>query len=417
MTRDNSLPSIARTLALAITASASAAAACSSPDGPANPSVDPSIPLPGDARPGDEIVATIKPSRVAGHFQTNDNPGALIELTLGKNLARHVLLPGDATPDALSVSLGAWDGGLLQARTVQGDADIAIETTVDPSAAGLPVMGLFDDRFSNDVPLGLYVEGTLFTYVLTNEDAGTGLFPTLLMARYGRPTDIEGLYRAGPQPEIQAEGHAWIPFEGPFEGTHPLLKITTLNGLVGPAGEEVYRLSPTPIDFSSQNGAIPRERVLDQAPWILAASFAEVERQLQTAKDGGPADAHIGAPDDYIFIDYQFESDTGAVLSFEALVDDAWWSSLNIWTSASDLTDAHQSGVGRTCIELPPGRAPGDIKALRAVAAGTGSGTLASARWFRYDESFVPVEVGALPAAVNLGEATATAVLWQQPQP
>lgn len=384
----------ARSLAAAVLAVLTAS--CGSP---ADPAPEPTIPLPAGAQVGDEIVASIEAGDIAGSFADDTNPGLLLELTLGGNLPRHAVLPGGLRP-RLRVSLGAWDGGPLRSTRLAGEGQASVTAEIDPAAAGVPIMGLYDDRFFNDVPLGLYVEGSTFTYILSNEDAGTGLFPTLLMAQYGRPNDIEGLYETAPEPTIQAEGHTWIPFDGPYEGSHPRLRIATLNGLVAPDADPpaVYRVSPMPLDFTTGGGAVPRERVLDQEPWMLAASFDEIKRQGQFAEDGGPSDAHIGHPEDYIFIDYQFESDSGAVLAFEAQVDGAWLSSLGLWTSQGGLADAHASGLGRTCIELPPGRSAADITALRAVASGSGSGTLTSARWFRYADAVSPIEMGTLAA-------------------
>lgn len=381
------------------------AAACGSSEEPAP---EPTIALPEGARAGDEIVAAIEVSYVPGSFADAAAPGLLLEIKLGENLPRHAIIPGGLLANPrLRVSLGAWDGGPLRAKTLAGSGNASITAEIDPSAAGVPVMGLYDDRFFNDVPLGLYVENGTFTYILSNEDAGTGLFPTLLMAQYGRPNDIEGLYEINPEPKIQAEGHEWLPFDGPYEGTHPRLRIATLNGLVAPDTDPpaVYRVSPMPVEFATA-GSVPRERVLDNEPWMLAASFDEMKRQNQFAEDGGPADAHIGAPDDYIFIDYQFDSDGGAALAFEAQVDSTWFSSLGLWTGQGGPADAHASGVGRTCIELPPNRGPGDITALRAVASGSGSGTLAAARWFRYDPGAVPVEIGALAAPATIAAGT-----------
>lgn len=389
------------------------AAACGSSEEPAP---EPTIPLPEGAAAGDEIVASIEVSDIPGSFADTAAPGLLIELTLGQNIPRHAVIPGGLLKySRLRVSLGAWDGGTLRSKTLAGSGNATITAEIDPAAAGVPIMGLYDDRFFNDVPLGFYIENGTFTYILSNEDAGTGLFPTLLMAQYGRPNDIEGLYEElEPEPKIQAEGHEWIPFHGPLEGSHPRLRIATLNGLVAPDTDPpaAYRVSPMPVAFGT-GGSLPRERVLDQEPWMLAASFDEIKRQGQFAEDGGPEDAHIGAPDDYIFIDYQFDSDSGAALAFEAQVDSTWFSSLGLWTGQGGPADAHAKGVGRTCIELPPGRGPADITALRAVASGSGSGTLAAARWFRYDPGAVPVDIGSLAAPVDIGAGTDSMLFGQ----
>ena len=225
-----------------------------------------------------------------------------------------------------------------------------------------------------------------------------------------RPVDIEALLNSKDgKTTIQTEGHQWLTFDGPYEGAHPWLQITTQNGMVGPAdptgapppGASTQAppiwLSPTPTKFSTKGGSLPREAVLDDDAWILAAGFAELQRQQQLSEDGGPGDSLAGAPGDYLFIDYHYEQEALGRLSFEAKVDGAFWSSLNVWTESKPggLTDAHAYGVGRTCIELPPGRSAEDIEALRAVAAGDAPGVLKRARWFRYDDEFTLKEMGA----------------------
>ncbi|MCC6552778.1 MAG: hypothetical protein IT372_07120 [Polyangiaceae bacterium] len=380
-----------------------ALAACGSDPSPATPSAAATkVPLPASAAPGDEIVARITPRSVGGDWRDEADAGAVIELALGANLARHAIFPGGSAP-VLRVSLGAWDGGELLATTVAGTIDAAIEAEVDPAAAGTPILGLYDARFWNDAPLLSYVDGDEVTYVMTNEDGGTGLFPTLLMAQWGRPVDIEALYVGGESPTIQTTDHAWVPFEGPYEGGHPRLRIVTQNGLVGPGDGEAelsepvtYRASPVSTGFDP--AGVPRERALDEAPWVLAAGFAEFERQGQLVADGGQEDGFAGAPGDYVFIDYSFDSADGAELSFEAEVDGVRWSSLNGWTEPGGLTDAFASGIGRTCVELPPGRSAADVTSLHAVVHGSGSGTLEWARWFSYDEALAPVEIGELAA-------------------
>jgi hypothetical protein len=366
------------------------------------------VPIPEGAARGDEIVARITPRRVGGDWLDEADPGAVLELTLGDNIPRNAIFPGGAAQVA-RVSLGAWDGGSLRIATVAGDIDARVEALVDPDAAGTPILGLYDARYWNDAPLLAYAEGQDVTFVFTNEDGGTGLFPTLLMARWGRPVDIEALYKGGDAPEIQTTDHAWVPFEGPYEGAHPWLRVVTQNGLVGPGDGEgeglepvKYRVSPVSSGFDTQGGDVPREEVLDDAPWLLAAGFAEFERQGVLVEDGGQGDSYAGAPGDYLFLDYRFDAQDDGRLAFEAQVDGVWWSSLNGWTGAGGGDHAFVAGVRRTCIELPPGRSAADVTALRAVSSGVGSGTLAWARWFAYDEALTPAPIGELPAPAEL---------------
>ena len=337
--------------------------ACAAPEEPATKA--PVLEVPGVV--GDEIVAVVTGAG-AGDWVDADEPGTLAWFQLGGNARRGVVLPGGI--DAVQrVSLGAWDGGEL---TWSADVDATLE--VDATAADTPVVGLISDDWSSDVPFLTYHQDDDWTWVFSDEDGGTGLIPTLLLAVWGRPVDIEGLWDGA---EIQSTDHTWIPFSGPYEGTHPLFEVVTYNGLIGPLDAATILLSPAPVVFDGS----PREAVLDTNGWVLEASFAEAEREGVLVEDGGQDDMAIGAIGDYLFVDYDTGGDVR--IAFEAEVDGAWWSSTNGLSTSGGMTDARLSGVGRTCVELPPGRDADDVTGVR-VRAYEGDGTV-TARWFSVD--------------------------------
>ncbi|MFZ5476430.1 MAG: hypothetical protein ACOZNI_06595 [Myxococcota bacterium] len=348
--------------------------------------------LPGED--GDEIVAVVEPVRVAGDWATED-AGAVLELRLGDNLPRHVVLPGGVL-EPQRVSLGARTGDVA-VEGVAGEAEARVSFEVDPAAATTPVIAPIDDAWWNDVPLLAYEDGGLWTWVFTDEDGGTGLIPTLLMASYGRPVDVEGLWDGE---DIQTTDHAWVPFEGPWEGEHPLLEVVTYNGLVGPLDGAAFHLSPVAVEFDDEG---IREEVLDLAPWVLAAAFAEAEREDLVVEDGGQEDRMLGAAGDYVFLDYRLQGD--GKVAFEVEVAGEWWSSTN-GLPTSGVTDARVSGSGRTCVELPGGFDPEDVDAVRVRSYET-SGEVVTARWFRYDDAFEPVELGAAEGVAFDAGATA----------
>src|SRR4029079_17255587 len=99
--------------------------------------------------------------------------------------------------------------------------------------------------------------------IFTNEDGGT---PTdRLMATWGRTTDIEfvyGLTDPDGHEEIQAEGHKWTAFDGPREGTHPMLWVSTTNNMVADHGpEDLVRFAPAPQLVSLARAS--RERLIE----------------------------------------------------------------------------------------------------------------------------------------------------------
>ncbi len=367
------------------------------------------VALPAGVKMGDELVVTVRASSVGGSWDDATHPGAVLTITAGANVPRDVILVGGFAAETRA-SLGPWDGGEVT-WTLAGEAAFSgIELAVDPSAAGLPVIALPDASFSNDVPLVAFRQGDELEYVMTNEDGGTGLLPTLLVARWGRPHDIEGLFDVVSQ-TYQGPNHETLAFDGTYEGTHPRLRIATSNGLVDPeppGTTPTYRVSPMPLAFTS-GGDVPRERVLDDLPWVVAAGWLEVAREGKVDPAGGVDDSTLGALAAYVFVDYALTG--GATASFEVEVDGVFHSSLGIYTTPSTKLDAHAAGTGRTAIELPEGKTITDVTSVRVVPA-AGTGTLATARLLAYDPaSYAVIIRGDTSAPVPLDPASGAVVL------
>lgn len=358
--------------------------------------------LPAGVEAGDELVVTVRASSVAGQWDDAASPGAVLTLQAGDNLARDVILVGGFAQETRA-SLGAWDGGEVR-WSLSGEATFeTLELSVDASAAGLPILALYSDDFANDTPLLVFRSGDELQYVMTNEDGGTGLLPTLLLAQWGRPHDIEGLFDLVDL-TYQGADHATLPFAGALEGTHPRLRMATTNGLVAeePADSTArYHVSPVPVAFSAGPG-VPREAVLDDLPWLVAAGWLEVEREGKVVPAGGVDDGMLGAPSAYVFVDYGLEG--GVRVAFEVSVGGTWYSSLGIYQGSTGALDARCSGTGRTAIELPEGETLASVEAVRVVPL-EGAGTLAAARVLAYDGETFALELGgelAAPLALDV---------------
>jgi len=359
--------------------------------------------VPAGTEIGDELVVMVRASQVGGAWDDAAQPGAVVSFVAGANVPRDVILVGGFAAEQRA-SLGPWDGGAVTWK-LAGEATLdAVELSVDPLAAGLPVIALASSEYASDTPLVAFRQGDELEYVMTNEDGGTGLLPTLLVARWGRPHDIEGLFDVVKQ-TYQGPNHETVAFDGVYEGSHPRLRIATDNGLVDPEpadAEATYRVSPMPVPFDD-GPTVPRERVLDDYPWLVAAGWLEVAREGKVDPHGGVDDSTLGALSAYVFVDYSLTG--GATASFEVEVDGEWYSSLGIYTAPSTLLDAHASGTGRTAIELPEGRTLTDVAAVRLIPA-EGAGSLVTARLLAYDpESYQPVFGGETTAAVDVDPA------------
>ena len=112
------------------------------------------------------------------------------------------------------------------------------------------------------------------------------------MATWGRTTDIEFIYgltdpAAGTdaREEIQAAGHKWIAFNGPREGSHPILWVATENNMVADHGaDDLIRFAPAPELVSLDHTS--RESVMDAIPGCMpsrqprwCASTASIRRR------------------------------------------------------------------------------------------------------------------------------------------
>jgi hypothetical protein len=226
-------------------------------------------------------------------------------------------------------------------------------------------------RYS-DLPLLMWYEelpvsnGKLLQYsiVFTNEDGGTAT--DALMARWGRTTDIEYIYRvqldsAGKilKETFQAPDHKDQQFHGEKIGEHPLLLDATLNNVFSDAGhtQVQYRLLPFKFDLSDGS----RERVMDMNPWTYYLSAQEMKKEGKTREYGAEAGANskISDPRNYVYLELNSDNKGCGLVAWAKLEGDPMWYSSHRGRLDFSIT---RSGWARTAIELPPGTDPKKIE-------------------------------------------------------
>ena len=196
-----------------------------------------------------------------------------------------------------------------------------------------------------DVPLIVYAErlapATLqYTVIFSNEDGGTAT--RALMARWGRTTDIEYVYRLdlrSNQAIIQADGHKDIVYDGVREGgTHPFLIPTTDNNMVGAGqtSEIRYQIAPIEVDLSNDS----RESVMDRFPWSYRIAAEEMQREGKTPL--------IGDQRQYIMIETRITNHDSAVAAVVRIKDRQYSSNLGREPMAMERDD-----IIRTTVQLP----------------------------------------------------------------
>ena len=175
-------------------------------------------------------------------------------------------------------------------------------------------------RYENavtDVPLLAYhtrardADGTTtieYTTIWSNEDGGTNT--PALMARWGRTTDIEWIYRVVldargriVREEYQAPNHETKPFTGAKEGRHPLLVNVTANNnleqVTDPGATTGYRF------FADTARTLPagraREAVMDAEPWTYRISAEELAREGELEPVPDPDTPLVSDQRNYLF--------------------------------------------------------------------------------------------------------------------
>jgi hypothetical protein len=228
-------------------------------------------------------------------------------------------------------------------------------------------------RFS-DVPLLLYGErlgnDLQYTAIFSNEDGGTST--RALMARWGRTTDIEYIYRLSPtQAIVQGPNHRDIEFKGVREAEHPLLVPVTDNNMVAEPQAEAsdpgqlrFQLAPKNVDLANAS----REQVMDEDPVTYQVMAKEMVREGKFRAYGRVDGEKISDLRNYLFLEFKGSYRDGGYSVDVQLKDNKVYSSD---LGRVDLAISRPGWV-RTTIELPPGAKRSDVLGIAFRCTQTG---------------------------------------------
>ena len=271
-----------------------------------------------------------------------------------------------------------------------------------------------------------------YSIVWSNEDGGTST--PALMARWGRTTDIEWIYRV----EVDAAGHT-VPgtavfqspnhgtavFAGTYEGDHPLLQTCTLNNNVCDQVDDPMRFSLSATERLNASRQA-REQVMDANPWTYRVMAQEARREGKVVAAPDPAQTvFIADPHDYLYVVVRKQT-TGAPNN------GIFWVGLAIGVRLKGDPTIYRSDKGRhpdwslqrddpaaTTVQLPPGTRPSDIAEIDAIRVPFGPDTGATVAVQSVNRAFF---LGARdeprasflsgPAHATLTAASPTAVLY-----
>jgi len=336
-----------------------------------------------------EVVADIELSAPGSQWNRKGREGAYARVLVNGKLAAHVPVFLGGQPLAQSILLGHLPAGKHQItverdpRTPEGvelkTGPIKVRTFApgDPEQlvmAHAPIVfARRDDLLFSDVPLLAYCERTRdratgrltleYTVIFSNEDGGTST--RALMARWGRTTDIEYVYRVTFDASgrrlsgiIQTRGHADVEFAGEKEGEHPLLGVVTENNMVAPEGRSALRWAPAPVPADLANAS--RELVMDQAPWTYRVAAEELEREGKLRPFGTVDGQKISDPRHYLTFEARIASRDSRISPAVRLRTGPWRSA---HIGRPDYA-VERPGWARMSVELPPGAQSADIAEL-----------------------------------------------------
>jgi len=327
---------------------------------------------------GAEIVAHLELSAPGTDWEVKGREAVLADVEVDGKVQQQLMLYAGARRHKYSVFLGDLAGTNHTVR-VKGKGIVEHGVTLapaEPFAAFAPV--LFERKNAigkfTDIPLLTYVERLtengqqILQYKVMFSNADGGSSTRSLMARWGRTTDIEYVYRAYLKPDgtldkaiIQSRGHKDIEFKGPFWGTHPMLMPVTDNNMVAGEGPSAVRYQPAP--FLADLSKASREAVMDANPITWLVMTSELVRENKLRAYGEERGETISDPRNYLYIEANVQPRKAAIAFVVLHKNGTYYYSHKGRTRDS----IERSGWVRSTIELPPGTTAGDLQSINPL--------------------------------------------------
>ena len=331
-----------------------------------------------------EVVADLDMRAPGTDWAEEGREAKLATLVLDGVEQQQVMLYAGAEQYTYRVFLGALAAGehrldfsgegveLVNARFREDDSDVV---------ANAPVLYAREDTIGKytDVPMILYAERLTdngapllqYTVIFSNEDGGTST--RALMARWGRTTDIEYVYRAFLNADgsvrratIQVKDHKEVEFSGRRDGRHPLLMPVTDNNMVGEVEHPTpvrYQIAPVLVDLTGHS----REELMDRNPMAYKVMAEELKREGKLRPFGTVDEEKVSDPHNYLYFEMQLSRSESFVATLVRLKGNPRWYSSHlghtdfaIRTWKRNGAESHD-GFVRTTVELPPNTKPEQI--------------------------------------------------------
>jgi hypothetical protein len=351
---------------------------------------------------------------LSARFATDRSPAGAASATITLDAVRVVSATGPAYA-ALA------NAPVVYGRQLKKASPFANATTDTPLLA-------WHEATASSTPGNTVLE---YSVVWSNEDGGTA--SPDLMARWGRTTDIEWIYRVevdtngAPVPGTavyQGANHATKRFGGTYEGAHALLQTCTSNNNM--CDSKVT--DPMRFALDAEQTRAPtraRESLMDANPWTYRVMAQEMVREGQIENPSDPATPAMGDQRTYLYVELKKQTNgpndannwIGVAIGVQLVGDNTLYRSDHLtagWAIQRDLPAA-------TTVELPQGTAAADIAQVVAIRTPSGSKdtgvdvTVTSInRGFFLDASYAPqASVLSWLGSVTLTQAAPSAILIQ----
>jgi hypothetical protein len=336
-----------------------------------------------------EAFAEITASAPGASWDHVGAEGSIATVWLDGEYNQDLILTRGEEPEKFRVFLGPVSAGAHTLRVARNErwsaahAGLAVNdvrvTSRDPSAPDYRALTHAPIMYARADTLGRFTDAPLLTWyerfpqpdgsemiqysiIYTNED---GVTPTdALMARWGRTTDIEYVYRVTfdrtgniTNEIFQAPDHHDLHFHGRKLGQHPYFLDATLNNVFLDGGETAiqYRFVPVAADLSHHS----REELMDENPWTYRVTAQEMQREGKLT--GGSHPPTIADQRNYLWIELGAENHGGALAVWVKLKNSARW-----YSSHRGRLDfaISRSGWFRTTVELPANTKREDIESV-----------------------------------------------------
>jgi CheY-like chemotaxis protein len=367
-----------------------------------------------------EVIAELSLRAPGTDWAEAGHEAALATVLVDGHPQQQIMLYAGVDPFSYTVFLGALPSGEHR-LDVRGDGvefvQAAFHEDASDAVANAPVLFARANTVGKytDIPLIVYCERLSengepflqYTVIFSNEDGGTST--RALMARWGRTTDVEYVYRAFLTADgrhvrratIQANNHKELEFHGKLDGSHPLLMPITDNNMIGEADAPTpirYQIAPFFVDLTGHS----REQVMDQHPFAYRVMAKELKREGKLRPFGIVDGEKVSDPINYLYFEMKLVNSEASIATLVRLKGEPRWYSSHLGHADYAIRTWKRNsaespkGFVRTTVELPPGTKADQIAEIGFEclvldkAADSPCGVEAVTKAFLLDRNYTP---------------------------